>query len=58
MICDLMSKLSVSSIGNYFYAYIFDDVVEGMLGFELKRLEMVNSKPTLCSYERFAPWAL
>jgi len=56
--CDLISKLSVSSIGNYFYAYVFDDVVEGMLGFELKRLEMVNLKPTLCRYERFIPRAL
>jgi len=58
MTCTPIRYLRVCFINNHSCACTFDDVVEGMLGLEPKRMEMVNPKPIPCPYVRFAPWAL
>lgn len=50
MACALVSTLTASSINNCFHACIFDDIVEGVLGFDPKRMEVVNSNHTLCPF--------
>jgi len=45
----------LASLSNRFCTCTFDEVLEGMLSFELKRLELITPKAILCPYAQFSP---
>jgi len=54
MQCVLIIWLSISSFSSCFCVHSFINLVEGILGFKLKKLELVNFKVILCPYIWFA----